>query len=53
MKIRGKTPLCSTGIATNPPHDPPMTETARKPTRERRALAMLWPYVRRYPGRRQ
>ncbi|HEX5354464.1 MAG TPA: ABC transporter ATP-binding protein/permease [Rhodanobacteraceae bacterium] len=28
-----------------------MTETRRKPVRERRALTMLWPYVRHYPGR--
>ena len=28
-----------------------MTGTAAKPARERRALSMLWPYVRRYPGR--
>ncbi|MGH8117886.1 MAG: ABCB family ABC transporter ATP-binding protein/permease [Rhodanobacteraceae bacterium] len=28
-----------------------MTAAALKPRRERRALAMLWPYVRRYPGR--
>ncbi|HEX7324527.1 MAG TPA: ABC transporter ATP-binding protein/permease [Rhodanobacteraceae bacterium] len=28
-----------------------MTETAHNSTRERRALTMLWPYVRRYPGR--
>jgi ATP-binding cassette subfamily B protein len=28
-----------------------MLESAAKPVRERRALAMLWPYVRGYPGR--
>ncbi|MGH8117817.1 MAG: ABC transporter transmembrane domain-containing protein, partial [Rhodanobacteraceae bacterium] len=28
-----------------------MPAAALKPHRERRALAMLWPYVRRYPGR--
>jgi ATP-binding cassette subfamily B protein len=28
-----------------------MNRTARKPARERRALVMLWPYVRRFPGR--
>ncbi|WHZ18669.1 MAG: ABC transporter ATP-binding protein/permease [Rhodanobacteraceae bacterium] len=28
-----------------------MTELPSKPARERRALAMLWPYVRHYPGR--
>lgn len=28
-----------------------MTDPVRKPVHERRALAMLWPYVRRFPGR--
>ncbi|MGH8114680.1 MAG: ABCB family ABC transporter ATP-binding protein/permease, partial [Rhodanobacteraceae bacterium] len=28
-----------------------MTESVRKPARERRAMAMLWPYVRHFPGR--
>lgn len=28
-----------------------MIESVRKPVRERRAIAMLWPYVRDFPGR--
>ncbi|MBN8734896.1 MAG: ABC transporter ATP-binding protein/permease [Xanthomonadales bacterium] len=28
-----------------------MVESNNRPARERRAIAMLWPYVRRYPGR--
>jgi ATP-binding cassette subfamily B protein len=28
-----------------------MNESVRKPARERRALTMLWPYVRHFPGR--
>jgi ATP-binding cassette subfamily B protein len=28
-----------------------MTEPSRKPVRERRAITMLWPYIRHYPGR--
>ncbi|MGH8126134.1 MAG: ABCB family ABC transporter ATP-binding protein/permease, partial [Rhodanobacteraceae bacterium] len=33
------------------PHDRAMTVSASTPPRERRALTMLWPYVRHYPGR--
>jgi ATP-binding cassette subfamily B protein len=33
------------------PHDRAMNRNNGKPARERRALVMLWPYIRQFPGR--